>query len=126
MSAPNFAKRKRMEQAKDSSPDQKYFSAEKSFSPASHRRAPDLRSYASHPPSPLVKSEISRGFTNPLLTEAVHLSHFEYKTFKVLRKCPTLSHPRKKILQSRVRIVSASFFGIFCKMGSDFLKQKPQ
>jgi len=69
MSAPNFAKRKRMEQAEDSSPDQKYFSTEKSFSPASRRRAPALRSYASHPPPPLAKSEDSRGFAETISPE---------------------------------------------------------
>jgi len=45
---------------------------------------------------------------NPLLTEAVHLSHFEYKMLKVLRKCPTLSHPKKLLCQNFVRISPAT------------------
>ena len=73
MSAPNFAKRKRMEQAEDSSPDP-------SSSACEIRNQP--------------------------------------------RFCG--NHiPRKMIPQNRVRIVSVSFVGIFCKMGSDFFKQTP-
>jgi len=33
--------------------------------------------------------------------------------------------PQKNSLSCRVRIVSASFIRIFCKMGSDFFKQTP-
>ncbi|MFH0803938.1 MAG: hypothetical protein V1877_02385 [Candidatus Tagabacteria bacterium] len=40
-----------------------------------------------------------------LLTEAVHLSHFDYKMFKVLRLCPTQAHPKNSF-----RKTSADFF----------------
>ena len=36
-----------------------------------------------------------------------------------------IQNPRKIVSPCRVRIVSISFFGIFCKMGSDFFKQTP-
>ena len=49
----------------------------------------------SSPDSSCGRENSAEVLPNPLLTEAVHLSHFEYKMFKVLRKCPTLSHPRK-------------------------------
>ena len=50
-------------------------------------------------PDPSCGREISRGRANP--------------------------KPQKNSLPCRVRIVSVSFVGIFCKMGSDFFKQTP-
>ncbi|MFH1677639.1 MAG: hypothetical protein ABH888_02400, partial [Patescibacteria group bacterium] len=51
-------------------------------------------------PDPSCGREISRGRANP--------------------------KPQKNSLPCLVRIVSVSFVGIFCKMGSDFFKQTPQ
>src|SRR3989338_6240475 len=50
-------------------------------------------------PAPSCGREISRGRANP--------------------------KPQKNSLPCRVRIVSVSFVGIFCKMGFDFFKQTP-
>ena len=36
-----------------------------------------------------------------------------------------IRNPRQIVSPCRVRIVSVSFVGIFCKMGSDFFKQTP-
>jgi len=112
MSAPNSPKTKRGANGKFL-PKSRIFSCWKIPLP---RLAPVLRPCEAslltllfqlrHPNS---KTNEPKFWQNPLLTEAVHLSHFEYKMLKVLRKCPTLSHPKKLLCQNFVRIESRQF-----------------
>ena len=53
--------------------------------------------------SPFLRAENAVSvLPNPLLTEAVHFSHFDYKTLKVLRLGPNPSSPQKIVWQNRV------------------------
>jgi hypothetical protein len=96
----------------NSSPSHRYFPVGKFRYPASRRRAPALRSskYSlltlllrlRHPNS----KKISRVFCQILLlTEAVHFSHFDYKTLKVLRLCPTQAHPKNSFRKTESALV---------------------
>jgi len=71
------------------------------------------------------KKESAEVLANPLLTEAVHLLD-GVPSQKVLRKCPTLSHPRKLFRKTLSALFQISSSGFISKKDLNFVQRIPQ